>query len=198
MTWTPPASTASVCQIGAQSNSNPRSQHPHSASPRSALRLREREIAAVHDIHAAGPCPDDKPPRGAAAEHRDGKLVTSHKPDELPAFNRAPIELFAQNQKLESLASSKDVSLPKSPSASQAATKDKLESLSGSSFDQAYVESQLKAHEETASLLKKEISSGGGDPAAKAFAESVLPTIEHHLQAVRTLASEQGVKNAQR
>lgn len=103
----------------------------------------------------------------------------------------------AANQKLASLASSKNVSLPKSPSASQAATKDKLESLSGSSFDQAYVESQLKAHQETVSLLHHEISAGR-DLAAKAFAESVLPTIEHHLQAVRTLASEEGVKNAQR
>ena len=77
------------------------------------------------------------------------------------------------------------------------ATKDKLESLTGSSFEKAYVESQLKAYEECANLLEKEISSGG-DPATEAFAESVLPTIEHQLQAVRTLASEEGVKNAQR
>ncbi len=101
------------------------------------------------------------------------------------------------NQKLESLASSKDVSLPKSPDARQMATKDKLEALSGSSFDKAYIESQLQAHEHTVSLLEREISSGE-DAAAKSFAESVLPTIRHHLQAVKTLASEEGVKSAQR
>jgi protease I len=28
----------------------------------------------------------------------DGKLVTSRKPDDIPAFNRAAIELFAQNR----------------------------------------------------------------------------------------------------
>jgi protease I len=28
----------------------------------------------------------------------DGKLVTSRKPDDIPAFNRATIELFAQNR----------------------------------------------------------------------------------------------------
>jgi protease I len=28
----------------------------------------------------------------------DGKLVTSRKPDDIPAFNRAVIELFAQNR----------------------------------------------------------------------------------------------------
>ena len=41
-----------------------------------------------------------------------------------------------------------------------------------------------------------EISSGQ-DAQAKAFAQSVLPTIQHHLEAVRTLASEEGVKVAQ-
>ena len=28
----------------------------------------------------------------------DGKLVTSRKPDDLPAFNRATLELFAQSR----------------------------------------------------------------------------------------------------
>ena len=100
------------------------------------------------------------------------------------------------NQKLESLAAAKDVALPKSLDASGAAMKSKLEGLSGSSFDKAYVESQLKAHEKTVDLLEKEISSGE-DPQAKAFAQSVLPTIQHHLEAVRTLAHEEGVKVAQ-
>jgi protease I len=29
----------------------------------------------------------------------DGKLVTSRRPDDLPAFNRATIELFAENRR---------------------------------------------------------------------------------------------------
>jgi len=69
--------------------------------------------------------------------------------------------------------------------------------MSGANFDKSYVESQLKAHEKTENLLEKEISSGQ-DADAKAFAQSVLPTIKEHLQAVRTLASEQGVRNASR
>ena len=57
--------------------------------------------------------------------------------------------------------------------------------------------SRLKAHERTVDLLEKEISSGQ-DADAKAFAQSVLPTVKHHLEAARTLASEAGVKNASR
>ena len=34
--------------------------------------------------------------------------------------------------------------------------------------------------------------------APKAFAQSVLPTVKHHLEAARTLASEEGAKSAQR
>jgi putative membrane protein len=101
------------------------------------------------------------------------------------------------NQKLESLASSKHIELPKALDASHEATKAKLEALSGNSFDKSYVESQLKDHEKTVRLLETEINSGK-DADAKAFAESVLPTVKHHLQAVRELASEEGVKSASR
>jgi len=103
----------------------------------------------------------------------------------------------AANEKLESLASSKHIPLPKTLDVSHEATKTKLEGMSGANFDKSYVESQLKAHEKTVNLLEKEISSGQ-DADAKAFAQSVLPTIKEHLQAVRTLASEQGVRNASR
>jgi putative membrane protein len=102
----------------------------------------------------------------------------------------------AANHELQSLATSKQVPVPKTLDASQTALKTRLEALSGESFDKAYVKSQLQAHEDTVQLLEKEISSGQ-DPDAKALAQSVLPTIRHHLQAVRTLASEEGVKVAQ-
>jgi len=36
------------------------------------------------------------------------------------------------------------------------------------------------------------------DAAAQTFAEALLPTVRHHLQAARTLASEQGMRNARR
>src|SRR5690349_10570904 len=51
---------------------------------------------------------------------------------------------------------------------------------SGDGFNKSYIETQLKAHEKTVDLLEKEISSGQ-DADAKAFAQSVLPTVKHHL-----------------
>ena len=103
----------------------------------------------------------------------------------------------AANQKLKTLASSKDLTLPSDTSTTQKATKTELEALSGDSFNKSYIKSQVKAHEDAVKLLKKEISSGK-DGDAKEFAESVLPTVEHHLEAVRSLAAEEGVKVAGR
>ena len=101
----------------------------------------------------------------------------------------------AANEKLESLASSKRVAVPRTLGASEMGTKSKLESLHGQSFDKSYIKSQVKAHEDTVALLEKEISSGQ-DSDAKAFAQSVLPTVQHHLEAARSLAAEEGVSAA--
>jgi putative membrane protein len=103
----------------------------------------------------------------------------------------------AANEKLDALATSKQATVPKTLDAAHQAERAKLEALSGNAFDKAYVESQVKDHEKTVALLEKEISSGQ-DADAKAFAQSILPTVRHHLEEVRTLASQEGVKAAQR
>jgi putative membrane protein len=96
----------------------------------------------------------------------------------------------AANEKLRALASSKDISLPTSAGASNTVTKGKLEALKGDSFDKSYIKSQVKAHVDTVSLLHKEIASGQ-DPDAKAFARSILPTVQSHLKAARAIEAEQ-------
>ena len=152
---------------------------------------------------AAGTDPDHSFYRsiaeGGMAEVDLGKLAEQKSTDpKVKSFAQMMVkDHTAANEKLESLAASKQITLPKSLSTADTATKTKLESLSGESFDKSYVQSQLKDHEKTVHLLQKEISSGQ-DADAKAFAQSVLPTVEHHLQAVRTLANEEGVKSASR
>jgi putative membrane protein len=96
------------------------------------------------------------------------------------------------NDKLKALAASKQISLPHHGSVAQVATKTKLEMLSGDAFNKAYIKSQVKAHTDTIALLQKEISSGQ-DADAKAFAQSILPTVRSHLKAIRSIAAEKGV-----
>jgi putative membrane protein len=99
----------------------------------------------------------------------------------------------AANDKLKTLASAKGVTLPEHGSIGQTATKAKLKVLSGDTFNKAYIKSQVKAHTETVALLRKEISTGQ-DADAKAFAQSILPTVRSHLKAIRTIAAEDNVK----
>lgn len=61
-------------------------------------------------------------------------------------------------------------------------------------FDKSYIKSQGKAHTKTMALLRKEISSGQ-DTDAKAFARSILPTVQSHLKAIRTWAAEDDVRS---
>jgi putative membrane protein len=72
------------------------------------------------------------------------------------------------------------------------ATKAKLEVLSGETFDKSYIKGQIKAHEKTLALFRKEMASGH-DPDAKAFAKQTLPTVRSHLKAINAIASSAGV-----
>jgi putative membrane protein len=99
----------------------------------------------------------------------------------------------AANEKLQALASSKNVTLPTSASVGQMATKAKLEVLSGDTFDKSYVKGQISAHRDTIALFRKEINSGQ-DADAKAFATATLPTVRAHLKAITAIATDMGIK----
>jgi putative membrane protein len=98
----------------------------------------------------------------------------------------------AANDKLQALAVSKNISLPTTSSVGQMATKAKLEVLSGDTFDKSYIPGQIKAHQNTLVLFRKEIHSGQ-DPDAQAFAKQILPTVRAHLKAINAIAAAAGV-----
>jgi putative membrane protein len=98
----------------------------------------------------------------------------------------------AANDKLKTVAASKNVSLPTSASVGQMATKAKLEVLSGDAFDKSYIKGMIKDHEEDIALFKKEAASGQ-DPDAKAFAVATLPTLRAHLKKIKSIATTAGV-----
>lgn len=99
----------------------------------------------------------------------------------------------AANEKLQSLASSKEITLPTTASVRQMAVKAKLNVLSGDTFDKSYVKNQIAAHRETIALFRKEINSGQ-DADAKAFATATLPTVRAHMKAIDAIAADMGIK----
>ena len=99
----------------------------------------------------------------------------------------------AANDKLQSIASSKNITLPTSASVAEMATEAKLKLLSGDTFDKSYVKSQISAHQKAIALFRKEASSGQ-DADAKGFASATLPTLRSHLKAVTSIATNMGIK----
>jgi putative membrane protein len=63
---------------------------------------------------------------------------------------------------------------------------DDLAKKEGPAFDKAYVEAQLKGHEETVALFQA-YANGGDNPRIKQFAKDLLPTLRMHLEHVRKI-----------
>lgn len=98
----------------------------------------------------------------------------------------------AANNKLKGIAAGKGVELPDTLSVSQMATRTKLKTLSGDSFDNSFIKSMVRDHKDAIKLFQKEAQSGQ-DPEAKAFAKSTLPTLQAHLKEIQSLATTAGV-----
>lgn len=131
--------------------------------------------------------------RGGMAEVALGQLAADKASrEDLKAFGRQMVaDHGAANAKLRTAAAKSSVTLPTDLSAEAQSTLRKLQSLTGRAFDQAYVESQSKAHAQTVQLLKKEIASGS-DPAAKTWATEALPTVERHAELIGSLDAMPG------
>ena len=97
----------------------------------------------------------------------------------------------AANEKLKGIAASKNISLPTTSSVGQMGQKAKLDVLTGDTYDKSFINTQIKAHEQTIALFKKEIATGQ-DADAKAFATATLPTLRKHLKEARSIATQAG------
>ena len=76
--------------------------------------------------------------------------------------------------------------------AEQRQLKQKLQGLSGTEFDQQYVEHMVQGHEKTTPVFEKEAKEGR-NPAIKSYAENLTPVLEQHLIEVKELAGNGGV-----
>jgi putative membrane protein len=100
----------------------------------------------------------------------------------------------AANMKLKTLAASKQVVLPESPSVMQKASKTKLDMMSGDSFDKSYVKGMIEDHKSDIKEFQKEASEGK-DPQARAFAAATLPTLQMHLRKIQSIAAAADIKD---
>ncbi|WP_213938126.1 DUF4142 domain-containing protein [Pseudomonas sp. dw_612] len=135
----------------------------------------------------------DNAAAGGIAEVETSKLA-------LEKSSSADIKSFANmmitdhtkaNEELAALAKKHDIEVPDSTTLVKQA-KAKILDLRDESFDAAYANNQVKAHEDTIALFKKEADTVTDDkkPGAtelKGFAQKMLPALQKHLEAAKEL-----------
>jgi putative membrane protein len=135
----------------------------------------------------------DKAAAGGIAEVETSRLA-------LEKSSSADIKAFANmmitdhskaNNELAALAKKHDIEVPDSTTLVKQA-KEKILDLRDESFDAAYANNQVKAHEDTLSLFKKEANTVTNDKVKgatelKGFAQKMLPALEKHLQMAKKL-----------
>ena len=116
--------------------------------------------------------------------------------DAVKQFGRRMVDDHSKaNQELMTLASSKGMTLPTALDDKHQKDVAKITATSGAEFDRAYSKMMLKDHEQDVKEFERQ-STRGGDPEIRAFAARTLPTLQEHLQMVRTLPGNEGKGNS--
>lgn len=124
----------------------------------------------------------DQAARGGLAEVSEGQLAAKQ-------AHAATVRRFASqmvtdhtkvNADLNALAQQKRINLPTMPSDAQQHMMSQLQGLTGTTFDQTYLDQQVALHRYAVDLYRNEAKQGT-DADVKALAARVLPTLEQHL-----------------
>ena len=97
----------------------------------------------------------------------------------------------AANEKLKAIADQKKLEISTDAELLDKAKAMILDLRSAKSFDQAYANNQVKAHEATIEIFEDEIKNGD-DADLKQFATATLPTLKAHLEKAKALAKSHG------
>jgi putative membrane protein len=125
---------------------------------------------------------------GAMTEVELGKLAAQKASrQDVKDFGQKMVDDHTKaNEQLKQIASQENIPIADSLDSKHQARIDKLAKLSGEDFDKAYVKDQLKDHQTDVKEFNAE-AQNGTDPNVKAFAANTLPTLQQHLELVKSL-----------
>jgi putative membrane protein len=125
---------------------------------------------------------------GGMAEVELGKLATEKASrDDIKQFGQKMVDEYTKaNDQLKEVATKGNFPIPDALDSKHQSRIDKLSKLSGEEFDKAYVKDQLKDHQMEVRDFSDEAQSGK-DPNVKAFASTMLPTLQQQLETVKDL-----------
>ncbi|HTJ86170.1 MAG TPA: DUF4142 domain-containing protein [Terriglobales bacterium] len=130
-----------------------------------------------------------KAAEGGKAEVELGKLAQEKAASpEVKQFGERMVNDHSKaNDQLKEVAQKEGVTLPTKLDAKDAATKARLEKLSGEAFDRAYMKDMVADHTKDVREFKNE-AKNGKDPDVKNFAAQTAPTLEDHLKEAKNIA----------
>jgi putative membrane protein len=134
-----------------------------------------------------------KAAQGGMAEVKMGQLTADKagSPD-VKAFGQQMVDDHTKaNDQLKSIAKDEGMTLPGDVNQKQQAMYDRLSKLSGADFDKQYVKSMVMDHQEDVKDFQKEANSGK-DEKIKSFASQTLPTLQQHLDKIKSIQSKMG------
>jgi putative membrane protein len=119
--------------------------------------------------------------RGGIAEVELGRVAAQRAAtDAVRQFaQRMAAEHGVANQELMQLAQRRGVTLPREVGPAHRAAIDRLSTLSGPAFDQAYMNEMMRAHQQDAALFTREAREGQ-DAEVRGWAAKTLATINEH------------------
>ena len=135
----------------------------------------------------------DKAAAGGIAEIETSRLALekSQSADVKAFANMMITDHSKANDELAAIAKKNDIEVPDTTTLVKQA-KEKILDMRDESFDAAYANNQVKAHEDTIELFKKEANTVTDDKVKgatelKGFAQKMLPALEKHLDMAKKL-----------
>ncbi len=137
--------------------------------------------------------------QGGMAEVQLGQLTLQKSSnDQVKQFAQRMIDDHTRlGEQMKPIAQQLGVAVPTEVSKKDKQLMNKLQNLSGTAYDQAYIKDMVKDHKQDLSEFQLEASSGQ-DPAVKAAATQSSPIIAQHLQLAQQIAKDQNVDVARK
>lgn len=172
-----------LCCVGAVAQTRSAQNGPAGASSNSEQAEHSTKLTASERTFVK------KAAEGGLAEVEFGKLAAERaSSQDVKQFGQRMVDDHTKaNDQLKQVASEEGVTLPEKLDAKDAATKTRLEKLSGEQFDRAYMQDMVRDHTKDVTEFRTEAKTAK-DPAVKNFASQTLPTLEDHLKQAKSIA----------
>lgn len=186
------------CCLGAMAQDTVSGAQRHDNGKNTPISTGSQTTATTSEGHRAASDREfvRKAAQGGLAEVELGQLATEKaaSPDVKQFGQRMVDDHTKANDQLKQIAQQQGIAVPDKLDAKDAATKARLEKLSGKAFDRAYMHDMVTDHTKDVTEFKHEANSGK-DSAVKSFAQQTVPTLEDHLKEAKNIAPKVGAKS---